>query len=155
MENRKKSLIASLALSLGTGGVSAWLTRDSMDIYGSLRQPPLSPPGWVFPVVWTILFILMGVAAWMVWEEGAPERDTPLRLYAIQLFFNFVWPLIFFNARLYGLALVWIVLLWMLILLTAIRFWQVRPAAGWFMAPYLLWVTFAVYLNAGVWWLNP
>lgn len=155
MGKRIKALILSLALSLGTGGLSAWLTRNSMDLYGSLRQPPLSPPGWLFPVVWTILFILMGVAAWMIWEEGEPVRDTPLRLYAIQLFFNFVWPLIFFNARLYGLALVWIVLLWVLILFTALRFWQVRPAAGWLLAPYLLWVTFAAYLNAGVWWLNP
>ena len=155
MRNRKKSLILSLALSLATGGLSGWLTRDSMDLYGRLRQPPLSPPGWVFPVVWTILFILMGVAAWMIWEEGGPVREVPLRLYAIQLFLNFVWPLLFFNGRLYGFALVWIVFLWALILLTAIRFWRVRPVAGWLMVPYLLWVSFATYLNAGVWWLNP
>lgn len=152
--NGKKSLVVSLVISLGVGGLSALLTRNSMDIYKTLRQPPLSPPGWVFPVVWTILFVLMGIAAWMVWREGAPERKDALRLYGLQLVFNFFWTIIFFNARRFGLALIWIVVLWCLILATIWEFRQVRPGAQKLLIPYLLWVSFAVYLNAGVWWLN-
>ena len=152
--NGKKSLVISLVISLGVGGLSALLTRNSMDIYKTLRQPPLSPPGWVFPVVWTILFVLMGIAAWMVWREGAPERKDALCLYGLQLVFNFFWTIIFFNARRFGLALIWIVVLWCLILATIWEFRQVRPGAQKLLIPYLLWVSFAVYLNAGVWWLN-
>ena len=152
--NGKKSLIVSLAISLGVGGLSALLSRNSMDIYDFINQPPLSPPGWVFPVVWTILYILMGIAAWLVWQEGTPVRREPLKLYAWQLVFNFFWTLIFFNAQRFGLALIWIVILWCLILATMRAFRRVRPEAGKLMLPYLIWVSFAVYLNAGVWWLN-
>lgn len=152
--NGKKSLIISLAISLGVGALSALLSRNSMDIYDFINQPPLSPPGWVFPVVWTILYILMGVAAWLVWQEGGAERRGALEIYALQLVFNFFWTLIFFNAQRYGLALIWILILWGLILATVRAFRRVSPVAAKLMIPYLLWVSFAVYLNAGVWWLN-
>ena len=116
MMKDKKPLVASLAVSLGVGGLSALLTRKSMEKYAFLDQPPLAPPGWVFPVVWTALFILMGVAAWRVWERDGPGRKKALTLYGAQLVFNFLWTLIFFNAGRYGPALVWLVVLWGLVL---------------------------------------
>lgn len=149
-----KPLLISLLISLGVGGLSALLTRGSMEVYGNLNQPPLSPPDWLFPIVWTILFILMGIAAYLVWMKHDPDRDQALVLYAVQLAFNFLWTLLFFNWQLYGFALLWLIALWVLILLTTIKFYHTTPAAGWLMAPYLLWVTFAAYLNAGVWYLN-
>ena len=151
---KRKPLILSLALSLGTGVLSALMTRQSPEVYQSLIQPPLSPPPWVFPVVWTLLYILMGVAAYRVWITDDPGRERALTLYGAQLLFNFFWPQIFFNARKYGLALLWIVVLWVLVLLTQRRFARIDRTAGWLMLPYLLWVTFAAYLNAGVWYLN-
>ena len=151
---RKKPLIVSWVISLGTGALSAVLTREAMKLYDRTLQPPLSPPDWVFPVVWTILFALMGVAAYRIWLTDGEERDGALLLYIVQLAFNFVWSLIFFNARLFGAALVWLVILWALIFLTTRRFYRLDRTAGRLMVPYLVWVTFAIYLNAGVWWLN-
>ena len=150
----KKPLILSLALSLGVGALSAFLTRDSMKLYGNVIQPPLSPPPWVFPLVWTVLYILMGVAAYLVWRTENPARETALAWYGAQLLFNFFWPQLFFNARSFGYALAWIIGLWLLVLITQRRFARIDRTAGLLLLPYLVWVTFAVYLNAGVWYLN-
>ena len=150
-----KPLLLSLLISLGVGGLSALLTKDSMEQYGALKQPPLSPPGWLFPVVWSILFLLMGIAAYRVWMEDGTGRNGALILYGIQLSFNFFWTLIFFNMGNYALAFFWLLALWILILLTTLRFFKEDTIAGWLMVPYLLWVAFAGYLNAGVWLLNP
>ena len=150
-----KPLLVNLLISLGTGGLAALLTRGSMEQYGDLKQPPLSPPGWVFPVVWSILFTLMGVAAYLVWMRDSTGRNGALALYGVQLALNFFWPLFFFNLQNYALAFFWLLALWLFILLTTLRFFKETPAAGWLMIPYLLWVTFAGYLNAGVWLLNP
>ena len=150
----KKPLIVSLAVSLGVGALSAFLTRDSTSIYRTLAQPPLSPPGWVFPVVWTILYILMGVAAYLVWRTDDPGRESALTWYGAQLLFNFLWPQIFFNGRAFGYALAWIAVLWLLLLVTQRRFARIDRTAGALLIPYLAWVTFAAYLNAGVWYLN-
>lgn len=149
-----KPLAVSVLIALGVGGLSALLTNSSMEHYGQLKQPPLAPPGWLFPIVWTILFLLMGIAAYLVWMQNDPDRKTALTLYAVQLGFNFFWTIIFFNLRSYGLALVWLIALWVLILLTVRYFYKSTPAAGILLVPYLLWVTFAAYLNAGVWLLN-
>lgn len=149
-----RPLLANLLIPLAVGGFSAFLTMDSMEIYQNLNQPPLSPPGWLFPVVWTILFVLMGIAAYLVWMRDSTGRNGALFLYGLQLALNFGWTLIFFNARNYLLAFFWLVALWVLILLTTIRFFKEKKAAGWLMIPYLLWVAFAGYLNAGVWLLN-
>ena len=149
-----KPLVVSLVISLGVGGLSALLTRDAMRLYDMTAQPPLSPPDWVFSVVWPILFVLMGIAAYLVWDTDSPDRGSALGLYAAQLFFNFCWSLIFFNARRFGFALLWLILLWVLILLTTLRFYRIRSTAGKLMLPYLIWVAFAIYLNAGVWLLN-
>ena len=149
-----KPLLLSLLISLGTGGLAALFTGNSMEFYQSLKQPPLSPPGWVFPLAWTILYSLMGVAAYLVWMRDSTGRNGALFFYGLQLIFNFVWPLLFFNARAYLASLIWLLLLWVLILITTARFFQETKAAGWQMIPYLLWVAFAGYLNAGVWLLN-
>ena len=149
-----KPLAVSLAISLGVGGLSALLTKDSMEEYALLNQPPLSPPGWVFPVVWTILFILMGIAAYLVWIENSPGRSGALWLYGVQLAFNFLWTIIFFNTERRGFALIWLIILWFLILATILRFRRESQTAWKLMVPYILWVTFAAYLNAGVWYLN-
>ncbi len=149
-----KPLLINLIIPLAVGGLSAYLTMDSMKIYAAVKQPPLSPPSWLFPVVWTVLFLLMGTAAYLVWMRDSTGRNKALLVYGIQLLFNFVWTLIFFNAQKYGLALIWLVFLWILILFTTILFFKESKAAGWLMIPYLLWVTFAAYLNAGVWYLN-
>ncbi len=154
MQVKLKPLVISLAVSLGVGGLSALLTRDAMEEFAMLDQPPLSPPGWLFPVVWTVLFILMGIAAYLVWVENAPDRKTALWLYGVQLAFNFLWTIIFFNTQRRGFALGWLVILWALILATIVRFWKQSPTAGKLLIPYILWVTFAGYLNAGVWYLN-
>ena len=149
-----KPLVVSLAISLGVGGLSALFTKDNMETYANLAQPPLSPPGWVFPVVWTILYIAMGVAAYLVWVENGPDRDKALWLYGIQLAFNFLWTIIFFNTQRYGFALTWLIALWGLILATIQAFGRENETAAKLLIPYIVWVTFAAYLNAGVWYLN-
>ena len=149
-------LLAALLLPLAVGGLSAWLTGSFSETYGSVYKPLLSPPGWVFPVVWTALYLLMGYASYLVWTSDAAdgEKKGALTLYAVQLFFNFVWPLLFFRWRLYWIAFVWLVLLWVLILLTKRRFDGIDRRSGLCLAPYLVWVTFAAYLNLGVSLLN-
>lgn len=149
-----KPLLVNLFIPLAVGGLSALLTMGSMETYGQLKQPPLSPPGWLFPIVWTVLFLLMGTAAYLVWMRDSTGRNGALLLYGLQLIFNFAWTLIFFNGQKYGFALLWLLVLWVLILLTTLRFFKESKTAGWLMVPYLAWVTFAAYLNAGVWYLN-
>ena len=149
-------LIAALLLPLAVGGLSAWLTGSFSAVYQSVYKPLLSPPGWVFPVVWTALYLLMGWASYLVWTADAPqgERKEALTLYAVQLIFNFIWPLLFFRWRLCWPALVWLALLWLLILLTKRRFALIDRGSARLLIPYLAWVTFAVYLNLGVCLLN-
>jgi tryptophan-rich sensory protein len=115
-----------------------------------------NPPSWLFGPVWTLLYILMGVAVWLVWRTGfdAPGVRGALILFGVQLLFNLAWSFVFFGMRRIGWALVEIAATWALILATLIAFYRLRPAAGWLLAPYQLWVTFATALNATIWWLN-
>lgn len=138
------------------GGLSGWLTRDGMEIYKTqVIKPALSPPSIVFPIVWTILFALMGIGAARVYRAPASgERSKSLMLFLAQLTFNFFWSIIFFSLRSYGLAFFWLAALWALILWMMLAFRKVDRPAGWLQLPYLLWVTFAAYLNWGVWMLN-
>ena len=121
-----------------------------------LEQPPLSPPGWLFPVAWSLLYVLMGAASYLVLSSAAPlyERRRALKLYAVQLVVNVLWPPIFFGLGLYLAALLWLALLWVLALITALRFRRVSRPAACLLAPYIVWLTFAAYLNLGVWLLN-
>ena len=152
----RKALITTLLTPLAVGGLAAWLTMDSMAQFAALAQPPLSPPGWVFPVVWTVLYLLMGWASFLVWKSDAPqvEKKRALTLYGVQLAVNFAWPLLFFRAGLYGFALVWLVILLVLVVETVLAFRRIDRRAVWLLAPYILWLLFAAYLNAGVWMLN-
>ena len=152
----RKALIICLLIPLAVGGLAAWLTMDSMAQFAALAQPPLSPPGWVFPVVWTILYLLMGWASFLIWKSGAPQaaKKRALGLYGVQLAVNFVWPLLFFRAGLYGFALIWLVILLVLVAETMLAFGRIDRRAAWLQAPYFLWLLFAAYLNAGVWLLN-
>ena len=156
MKIRWKTLIFNLAVPLITGAVSGFLTRSAMQQYGQLNQPPLSPPSAVFPVVWTTLFLLMGISAYLVTmkrSDGLKSFDLPA-VYWIQLIVHFIWPLIFFNLAIYGIALAWLILLIILVIYMIFQFHDITPAAGWLQVPYLLWLIFAGYLNAGIWLLN-
>ncbi len=147
--------IVSLLISLGIGGLSAFLTKDSMPIYSSLNQPALAPPPWIFPVVWTVLFVLMGIAAALVWCSNGNKLDSALLFYGAQLVMNFCWSLIFFNFRAYLAAFVWLLLLLVLIGITTVKFYRTNKIAGWLLLPYFAWVCFAGYLNFAIWQLNP
>jgi tryptophan-rich sensory protein len=152
--------IAGLAVAvIGTEAVGALsglaAGGDFVAFFDALRKPPGTPPPAVFGPAWTVLYLLMGVAAWLVWREGLTRKTAlALGLFAAQLALNFAWSLIFFGQQRVGVALVEIAVLWLLILATIVAFWRVRPAAGALLLPYLAWVSFATYLNAGIWRLN-
>lgn len=148
-----KKLVVCLLLPLAVGGLAAFLTRNSMDLFAMVKKPPLSPPGWLFPVVWTILYLLMGFASYLVLVAEKPGR-TAWKFYLAQLAFNFVWPILFFHLQMYLLSFVWLLLLWILILVTILWFTRSSRLAGYLLIPYLLWVTFAGYLNVGIYILN-
>jgi len=152
----KKLLIICLVIPLAVGGLAALLTGGGMNTFETLKQPPLSPPGWLFPVVWTILYILMGLASYLVLVSDGPWRQIrrALVLYAIQLAFNFLWPLFFFSLSAYLFAFIWLLALWLLILVTALSFHCLSNTAAYLMIPYLIWVSFAGYLNLGIYLLN-
>lgn len=154
MKNNKPiSLIISLAVSLGTGLLAALLTSGSMEVYDTIYRPPLAPPAWLFPVAWTILYTLMGIAAYLVYESDnadSMEKRKALILYALQLVVNFLWPVIFFNMKMYLFAFVWILLLWYLVYYTYKSFKEINRAAGLLLVPYLVWLTFAAYLNLAI-----
>ena len=153
MKIQWKKLVVSLLVPLAVGGVSALLTRGGMKDFETLLKPPLSPPAWLFPVAWTLLYLMMGFAAYLVW--AAPRRDpNALFAYGVQLFFNFFWSIIFFGVKNYLFAFIWLLLLWAAILWTAILFFRTKKPAGWLLAPYLVWVAFAGYLNFGIYLLN-
>lgn len=145
-----------IGLSLAVGALSGFLSRAGTQAYGQmLDKPALSPPGWLFPVVWTILYTLMGISAAKVWAAPATlERSRGMNLFIAQLIVNFFWSPIFFNARAYGLALLWLLLLWVLVLRMILHFRKVDATAALLQIPYLIWLTFAAYLNWGVWQLN-
>lgn len=145
-----------IVLSEAVGALSGWLARDGIEVYQTgLVKPPFSPPGFVFPVVWTLLFALMGAGAARVYLSPASrERSSALRIFGVQLFFNFFWSIIFFNLQNFGLALIWLAALWTLIFAMIPAFRKVDVLAGRLQIPYLLWVSFAAYLNLGVWLLN-
>ena len=143
------------AAALAVGGLSALLTKGAMESYEAVNQPALTPPGIVFPIVWTILYLLMGISMALVWEKDGLQERQALALWIVQLAMNFCWSLIFFNAQAYGVALLWLAVLWLVILAMTAVFYTIRPLAGLLQIPYLLWVAFAGYLNFMIWQLNP
>ncbi len=152
-----KPYIISVLIALAVGGISALLTMGNMNIYSEVTTPPLSPPGFLFPIVWTILFILMGISAAIIYgkrEEYPNEVRRALTVYALSLVVNFLWSIIFFNMRSFLFAFVWLLLLWFLILRTIMLYKPISPVAAYLQIPYLVWVTFAGYLNLGIFLLN-
>jgi tryptophan-rich sensory protein len=150
-------LIVSLAVPQVVGITGALATAGGVrEWYPALVKPGFTPPAWVFGPAWTLLYLLMGVALWLVWREaGRSDRVRPaLFAFAIQLILNALWSFVFFGLRMPGAALVEIVLLWAAILLTMVRFRQVSRLAAVLLAPYWLWVSFAAVLNASIWMLN-
>lgn len=138
------------------GALSGFLTRKGSQIYSeTVVKPPLTPPAIVFPIVWGILFALMGIGAARIYlAPPSADQSKSLLLFLLQLAFNFFWSIIFFSLQAFGFALIWLLLLWVLILCMVRAFWKVDKIAAWLQIPYLLWVTFAAYLNFGVWRLN-
>ncbi len=151
-----KTYVFWILLTEAVGVLAGLLTRGATQIYSTtIRQPPLAPPAIVFPIVWTILYALMGVGSARVsLLEPSAERIKCLRIYFAQLFFNFMWSIIFFNFQAFGFAFFWLLILWGLILLMNSCFYNIDKLASWLQLPYLLWVTFAGYLNYAVWQLN-
>ena len=153
MKIQWKKLILCLAVPLAVGGLSALLTRTGMESFGLINKPSLTPPDWLFPIVWTILYLFMGIASYLVFISEKPNRNA-LTLYSIQLAFNFFWSILFFNLKLYLFSFLWLIVLWLLIAATSVLFRQIAKPAWYFMLPYLLWVAFAGYLNFAIYLLN-
>lgn len=152
-----KPYLLWIGITEAVGGLSGWLTREGNKLYQQTAvKPSLSPPGIVFPIVWGILYALMGFSAARIYLAApSPLRSRGMNLYVAQLVVNFFWSLIFFNAQAYGFAFLWLVLLWVLVLAMVLTFRKTDPLAGLLQIPYLLWITFAAYLNWGTWQLNP
>ena len=155
MKRNTKHLLIALAIPLAAGGLGTLLS-GGMDTYSTLRQPPLSPPGWIFPIVWSILYLMMGYASYRIWTaQTEPEQARRVLLfYAIQLFLNFLWPIFFFGFGWYWAAFILLLALWVFVYFTMHLFGLIDDTSENLLLPYLLWVTFAGYLNLGVALLN-
>ena len=153
--NLKRFLI-SIAIPLITGGLSALITSGNMDLYSQINQPPLAPPSWVFPVVWTILYSLMGISLYLVWNSNASYSDKRRAyiFFGAQLFLNFIWSPIFFGMQQFLLAFIVLIFMWIFTLGMILSFYKISKPAGLLQIPYLLWLTFAGYLNFAIYLLN-
>ena len=153
---KKRDFIIAAAIPIFVGVLAALLTKDGMMAFDQMKQPPLTPPAWVFPVVWTILYAFMGIASYLVTVSGKDSLavDEALLFYGLQLIFNFLWTLVFFGFSKYFPAFWVLTALWLLIFHTIRLFGPISKRAAYLMVPYLIWVTFAGYMNLGVWWLN-
>ena len=148
-------LLISIGIAELTGILSAVLSGNSWEFYERLVQPPLAPPGIVFPVVWTVLYALMGISAYLIEQSGdGAEKRRAQRLYTAQLFVNFLWSIVFFRFERIGLSVILLFLLIALVVLMIYRFYKIKPFAAYMNLPYLLWLLFAAYLNIGVFVLN-
>lgn len=144
-----------ILLTEAVGLLSSLLSGDSSGFYDTVIKPPLAPPGWLFPVVWALLYALMGFGAARIWLTGSTcERQRALLIFGLQLAVNFCWSLFFFNARAFGWSFLWLLLLWLLIVMMIATFRRLDRLAAGLQLPYLLWVSFAGYLNYMIWRLN-
>ncbi len=150
-----KKLLKNLAIPLGVGFLASFLIRDGVDFFNeSVNKPAFSPPAFLYPIAWTILYISMGIAAYIT-ETGKNKADNkPFIFYFSQLAVNFLWPLVFFNLRWYFLSIIVIIALLVLVVLTFVEFFKVNKIAGYLLIPYILWLLFATALNIGVYVLN-
>ena len=157
MKNQKFRVYAiAILIPEAVGALAGLFTREGIQNFQNVPQSALTPPAVLFPIVWTILYALMGISLARVWmAEESMERARGLSLFLFQLIFNFFWSLFFFNMRAFGFSLLWILALWALIGLMILSFRKVDPPAALLQIPYFLWVTFATYLTYTVWQLNP
>lgn len=156
MKDSKRIYVFFILITVAVGSLGGLLSLAGIREYSEFAvKPPLTPPGILFPLVWTGLYILMGISAARIYlrREGRC-RSTGLNLYTVQLLMNVLWSLIFFNARAYGLALAWLLLLWLVVFGMILCFRRTDRTAAALQVPYLLWITFVAYLNEGVWLLN-
>lgn len=152
----RKTYVFWIAITNTVGFLSGWLSQEGIAAFDqAVAQPPLSPPAIVFPIVWTILYTLMGIsAARVTLRPASPAQNKGLNVYIAQLIINFFWSLIFFNAKAYGLAALWLLLLLALVLWMILLFRKADPLAAVLQIPYLIWLIFAAYLSIGIWYLN-
>ena len=149
----KSALIISILIPLTVGTMSA-LFSGNMSSYSILNKPAFSPPGFIFPVVWTILYILMGASSYIVYFSNSSNKSKALLLYCIQLFFNFCWSIIFFGLDLFLFAFIWLIALIFIIKIMIRQFLIVNPLSAYLQIPYLIWCIFAAYLNFSIFLLN-
>jgi tryptophan-rich sensory protein len=150
-------LLLSLVVPLAVGGLAGWATSAGVaEWYPTLTKPTFNPPAWVFGPVWTLLYLMMGLAVFLVWRRGLEVEGVraALAVFVVQLVLNGVWSLLFFGLRSPGLAFAEILVLWLAIGVTSWLFWRVAPAAGLLLVPYWAWVSFAAVLNGSIWSLN-
>ncbi len=152
MKKETKTYIFFIALSLGVGALSAFLTRNSMNVFDTVAKPPLAPPAWAFPIVWSVLYILMGIGAARVYLRE-PQSDA-LTVFGINLAVNFFWSIIFFNMRAFGFAFLWLLLLLAVVIIMTVMFFRVDKAAGYLQLPYIIWLILAGYLNLFIFLTN-
>ena len=154
MWKKIKPYVISISITLGVGLLSGWLIRNNVDLYETLRLPPLAPPGWLFGVVWPILYILMGIGAAMIAQADRFKGENALTVYGTQLFFNFFWSIIFFNLQAFLFSFIWLVILFVLVAYMIYEFYKIKPFAAYLQIPYLVWLLFAGYLNLSIYLLN-
>ena len=157
MWQKIKTYGISIAIPLAVGGLAAFLTRNSMNIYEKINQPFLAPPSWVFPVAWTILYVLMGISSAMIYESKdvmKEDKKQAFLLYGINLAVNFLWSIIFFNLGAFFVAFLWLMLLIFVITRMISAFYKIKPLAAYLQVPYVLWCCFATYLTASIWLMN-
>ena len=160
--NKAWRIALAIAVPLGGGFIISLFTRDAMSKFSSFNQPPLAPPAWLFPVAWTILYTLMGVASYLIWKKGhnantpadKTASKTALIIYAVQLVFNFIWTPLFFSLGWYWFAFIWLMVMWVLIIVLTSQTRKISRFAFWMLIPYIIWCTFAAYLNCGIAILN-
>ena len=149
-----KSLLLNILLSVGTGLLSSFVTGNFSALYQDVNHPVFVPPAWLFPVVWSILYVLMGISAYIIGESNSDMKSFALRVYYLQLAVNFLWSPLFFVFKLYWFSFFWLLFLWLLVLVMIIRFFKINKLAAYLQIPYLIWLTFAAYLNFSVAVLN-
>lgn len=158
MWQKRKTYIVGIIIPLVVGGVAAFLTRSNVAIYEQINRPALSPPGFLFPIVWTILYVLMGISSARIYfklKQADHFTSFALYSYAKQLLLNFLWSIIFFNLQHFFFAFIWLVFLWFSILRMILVFYRIDRLSAYLQIPYLIWVTFAGYLNLAIDLLNP
>lgn len=152
-KNNRSALVISILLPLAIGSLST-LISGNRSMYFLINKPALSPPAFIFPIVWSILYILMGISSYIVYESNSSGKSSALKTYAIQLLFNFFWSIIFFGLSQYFFAFLWLLVLIILIAVMIYQFYKISPTAAYLQIPYFVWCIFAAYLNFMIYIMN-